>query len=112
MIVHCGLSSGVGTTITTRDCGGRCGHIRRDYSISIPAHFVSTPCLVFRLQILLPVTVKPLPKKRMSTSALSRYHDEMEDPDLRKYSRRISLRAPPLPNLVNIPRHGIRFPPI
>lgn len=35
----------------------------------------------------------------MPTSTLFRWRDDMEDPDLRKYSRRISLRAPPLPNL-------------
>jgi hypothetical protein len=39
----------------------------------------------------------------MSTSTLFRCRDETdEDPDLQMYSRRISLRAPPLPNLVNI----------
>jgi hypothetical protein len=48
----------------------------------------------------------------MSTSTLFLYRDEKEDPDLRTYSRRISLRAPPLPNLVNVPRHETRFPPI
>ena len=39
----------------------------------------------------------------MSTSTLFRCLDGAdEDPDLQMYSRRISLRAPPLPNLVNI----------
>ena len=37
----------------------------------------------------------------MSTSTLYRCRDETDDLDLRKYSRRISLRAPPLPNVTN-----------
>jgi hypothetical protein len=35
-------------------------------------------------------------------STLYRCRDDEEDPDLQVYSRRISLRAPPPPNLVSI----------
>ena len=55
-------------------------------------------------------SVKPPPKK-MSTSTLYRYRDELEDSDLRTNSRRISLRAPPPPNLVNVPRYEVHFHP-
>jgi hypothetical protein len=48
----------------------------------------------------------------MTKSTLFLFRDEMEDQDLVKYSRRISLRAPPPPNLVNVPRHELRFLPI
>jgi hypothetical protein len=34
-------------------------------------------------------------------STLYRCRDETDDLDLKKYSRRISLRAPPLPNVMN-----------
>jgi len=35
-------------------------------------------------------------------STLFHSREDTEDPDLRIYSRRISLRAPPLPNLVSV----------
>lgn len=65
--------------------------------ISIHTLFVSMHSLVFPLQ-----TCRcQVSSKTMSTSTLYRCRDETDDLDLRKYSRRISLRAPPLPNVTN-----------
>ena len=114
-IVHFDLSSCLwklraGATSATGNCGarhtksrGHCGHFQ-SYKYTCAFRFnTSASCSIFR-----PSCDYLISSQKMSTSTLSRRRDEMEDPDLRMHPRRISLRAPPPPNLVNcFPRHEI-----
>ena len=60
--------------------------------------FVSNPYLVLPLKTL-SITTERSPE---NMSTLFQWREDTEDPDLRIYTRRISLRAPPLPNLVSV----------